>query len=86
LKIDYDYGTATQNNGSLREQKITYAGQSSQIVQTYAYDSLNRLQSATETFNGGVQAWKQTFDYDRFANCRFETINKDPTIHNYPKK
>jgi RHS repeat-associated protein len=79
LKIDYDYGTTAQNNGSLKGQTITYAGQSSQIVQSYAYDSLNRLQSATETFNTSQQAWKQTFDYDRFGNRTFNTANGGTT-------
>jgi hypothetical protein len=40
-------------------------------VQTYSYDSVNRLKDATEniTPNGGsqTQAWKQTFTFDRFG-------------------
>ncbi len=83
LKIDYDYGTATQNNGSLREQKINYNGLSSEIKQTYAYDDLNRVQSATETFNTGTQAWKQTFSYDRFGNRRFDAANTSTLGQNY---
>jgi RHS repeat-associated protein len=75
LKIEYDYGTATQNNGALREQKISAPGISQPIVQSYAYDDLNRLQSSIETYNGGTQSWKQTFAYDRFGNRRFDAAN-----------
>ena len=63
------------NNGSLREQKITVQGMSNQIVQSYTYDALNRLQSATETPVNSSQSWKQTFDYDRFGNRRFDAAN-----------
>jgi RHS repeat-associated protein len=45
-------------------------------VQTYNYDSLNRLKDATEsvTPNGGSasQSWKQTFVFDRYGNRRFD--------------
>ncbi len=78
LKIEYNYGTTTattsDNNGSLRQQKISYAGQSAPIFQDYTYDQLNRLKSATETVNGS-QTWKQTFLYDRFGNRRFDAAN-----------
>ena len=78
LKIEYNYGTITSensdNNGSLRQQKITYAGQSSPIVQNYIYDMLNRLKSAAEKV-GNSQTWKQTFLYDRFGNRRFDAAN-----------
>jgi len=75
LKIEYDYGTATQNNGALREQKITAPGITQPIVQSYAYDDLNRLQSSIETYDGGTQSWKQTFAYDRFGNRWFDAAN-----------
>jgi RHS repeat-associated protein len=78
LKLEYSYGINTLNNGSLREQKITVpnAGGSSGFTatQTYAYDDLNRLQSATETI-GGNQTWKQTFTIDRYGNRRFDVNN-----------
>lgn len=78
LKIEYNYGTTTatesDNNGSLRQQKISYAGRSSPIIQNYTYDTLNRLESATETVNN-AQVWKQTFSYDRFGNRRFDENN-----------
>lgn len=42
------------------------------MVQSHTYDSLNRLQSTTETYNGGQQSWQQTYSYDRFGNRRFD--------------
>ncbi|MBK7704488.1 MAG: hypothetical protein IPJ30_01625 [Acidobacteria bacterium] len=48
-------------------------------VQTYSYDSLNRIKDATEnlTPNGGTssQTWKQTFTYDRYGNRNFDEAN-----------
>jgi YD repeat-containing protein len=44
LKLELSYGTASQNNGSVREQKISYPGLAQPIVQSYTYDSLNRLE------------------------------------------
>lgn len=75
LKLNYDYGTSTLNNGGLREQKINYAGLPSEIKQTYTYDDLNRLKSSTETHNGTTQSWKETFTYDRYGNRRFDAGN-----------
>jgi RHS repeat-associated protein len=78
LKLELSYGASTQNNGSLREQKITVptvgSNQGFTAVQTYAYDDLNRIQSATETISN-QQTWKQTFQYDRFGNRRFDATN-----------
>lgn len=76
LKLDYDYGTNLQNNGSLRQQKISYSGLSNQIIQNYTYDDLNRLKSATETVTGNTNSvWKETFDYDRYRNRVFDEGN-----------
>lgn len=73
IKIDYDYGTNTQNNGSLRKQKINYNGLANQITQDYTYDDLNRLKSTIETVAGSTSpSWRQTFDYDRFGNRTFD--------------
>jgi len=48
-------------------------------VQTYNYDSLNRLKDATEmlTPHGGsaTQSWKQTFTFDRYGNRNFDEAN-----------
>jgi len=80
LKLDYGYGT-TDNNGNVQTQTITVptvglnAGFAA--VQTYTYDSLNRLKDATEdvTPTGGssTASWKQTFLYDRYGNRNFDT-------------
>ncbi len=74
LKLEYDYGTNTQNNGSLRSQKISFSGLSQPFEQTYIYDDLNRLQSAEEKVST-TTTWKQTFTYDRYGNRRFDTAN-----------
>ena len=87
LKLEYDYGTSLQNNGSLRQQKISYAGLSSQITQGYTYDNLNRLQSATETAAGTqTPTWKQTFDYDRHGNRTFNAGNTTTLSQNVSAK
>ena len=82
LKLEYGYGNNTENNGSLREQKITVptVGQASGFtaVQTYTYDDLNRLQSAEEKVSG-TTTWKQTFSIDRYGNRRFNTTNNNTT-------
>lgn len=44
------------------------------LIQTYAYDSLNRIKSATET-QSSSQTWKQTFTYDRYGNRNFDAAN-----------
>jgi len=78
LKLEYKYNTTgnTDNNGSLLEQKITVpaAGSTSGFTatQTYVYDALNRLSSATETVSSS-QTWKQEFSYDRYGNRSFVT-------------
>ena len=73
LKLNYDYGTTT-NNGNVLSQTITVPTSGSPLVfnQTYTYDSLNRLASATET-NNTTQTWKQEFSYDRYGNRNFVT-------------
>ncbi|MEW6362164.1 MAG: RHS repeat-associated core domain-containing protein, partial [Acidobacteriota bacterium] len=86
LKLNYDYGT-NDNNGNVLSQTITVpaVGQTPGFtaVQSYSYDSLNRLKSAVEnvTPHGGtaVQSWKQTFTFDRYGNHRFETANGSTT-------
>lgn len=77
LRIEYGYRTQgsqiSDNNGSLRRQKISYQGQVAPLVQEYGYDMLNRIQTAVESA-GGVQSWKQTFLYDRYGNRRFDPV------------
>ncbi len=74
LKLEFSYGTATQNNGSMRSQKISFNGLSQSFEQVYAYDDLNRLQSAEEKVNA-TTTWKQTFQFDRFGNRRLDAAN-----------
>lgn len=44
------------------------------FVQTYTYDSLNRLDDANETYNG-TQTWRQDFSFDRYGNRNFVESN-----------
>ena len=60
LRLDYSFGT-TNNNGNVLSQTITVGA--TVMSQSYGYDALNRLSSATET-----GAWTQTYDYDRYGN------------------
>ncbi|PYT00380.1 MAG: hypothetical protein DMF63_07355 [Acidobacteria bacterium] len=89
LKLEYRYGVwngstldETKNNGSLAEQKITVptVGGSSGFTatQTYTYDDLNRIYSAEEKVSS-TTTWKQTFDYDRYGNRRFNTSGTNTT-------
>lgn len=89
LKLDFDYGmwesgtlNTAKNNGSLAKQTITVPTSGSDTgftaIQSYTYDSLNRLQSAAETVSS-TQTWKQTFSYDRYGNRRFDTSGSNTT-------
>ena len=71
LKLEYKYGVlvnntldTTQNNGNIQSQIITASALT--LTQTYGYDQLNRLSSATES--GGTNEWSQTYSYDRYGN------------------
>lgn len=84
LKLEYGYGSNTENNGSLRQQKISYAGLANTITQDYTYDDLNRLKSSAEKIgNNTTLEWKQTFNYDRYGNRTFDSNNTttlDPQV------
>jgi RHS repeat-associated protein len=84
-KTNYEYGDwngttldTQKNNNSLARQTITVPtiapATGFTAIQTYNYDSLDRIKSATETIGGG-QTWKQAFNYDRFGNRNFDTNN-----------
>ncbi len=77
LKLNYDYGS-TDNNGNVKSQTITVpmngANTGFTAIQTYTYDSLNRLKDAKEMI-GTAQTWKQTFTFDRYGNRRFDEAN-----------
>lgn len=74
-KLNYDYGEidtngnldVNKNNGSTARQTTNFTGLSHAFVQTYQYDSLNRLIQAKEV-NGTSQTFSQNFGYDRFGN------------------
>jgi RHS repeat-associated protein len=74
LRLDYSYGT-TQNSGNILSQTIMVTGTHETVgftaIQTYTYDSLNRLKTANETVDSD-ETWSQTFTYDRFGNRRFD--------------
>jgi hypothetical protein len=73
-KLNYEYGelnadgsvNLTKNSGNIAKQTISFNGLSSPLIQTYKYDSLDRLTEAKEV-SGATQTWKQTFGYDRFG-------------------
>jgi YD repeat-containing protein len=57
-KVNYEYGefengtvSTAKNTGNIAKQTITFAGLANPIVQTYKYDSLERLTEAKETSN-----------------------------------
>ena len=68
LRLDYSYGTRS-NNGNVLSQQIR-AGELN-VTQRYDYDELNRLKKATETGTG--TGWSQTYVYDRYGNRAVES-------------
>jgi RHS repeat-associated protein len=74
-KTNYAYGEIDandnlnegKNNGSVARQTTNFSGLANPFVQSYKYDSLNRLTEAKE-INGTTQTFKQNFGYDRFGN------------------
>lgn len=80
LLLQYDYGT-NANNGNVLKQTITLPGLAHRLVQTYEYDSLNRLSQARETANT-VQSWQQVYGYDRFGNRRLKAGTTLPLSQN----
>jgi RHS repeat-associated protein len=74
-KVNLDYGeidvngnlNTAKNSGNIAKQTLTVSGMPNPLVQTYKYDSLDRLTEAKET-SGGTQTWIQNFGYDRFGN------------------
>ena len=75
------------NNGNVAKQTITVPTETRNNVtygsfsatQYYVYDSLNRIQIASEnlTPNGQstYQSWMQTYQYDRYGNRNFDEAN-----------
>ncbi|MEZ5308058.1 MAG: RHS repeat-associated core domain-containing protein [Pyrinomonadaceae bacterium] len=78
LNLAYEYNTSgvADNNGNVLKQTITVNSTPGQnngftAVQSYAYDELNRLKSATETI-GGTQSWKEAYTFDRYGNKNYD--------------
>jgi len=63
LNVQYNY-PATQNNGKITSQYDALSGE----TVTYAYDSLNRLASASG------YGWGQNYGYDGFGNLTNQTV------------
>jgi len=64
IDLTYTYGSTT-NNGNV--QTVSYSGGGLSYTQTFSYDTLNRLGSATET-TGATTNWSETNGYDRYGN------------------
>ncbi|MBK7706127.1 MAG: RHS repeat protein [Acidobacteria bacterium] len=91
LKLDYTYGViennqlnTAKNNGNIQSQTITVptVGSSNGFtaVQTYKYDSLNRIDEATEMVtpagsSTAAQSWKQDYTFDRYGDRNFIEAN-----------
>src|SRR5262249_50788747 len=75
-KVQYEYGElqtngnvdSAKNNGNIAKQTTTFSGLTGSLVQTYKYDSLNRLTEAKEPTGVSTNNWTQAFGYDRFGN------------------
>jgi RHS repeat-associated protein len=73
LSLSYDYGSSSAvNNGNLLTQTLNASG--NVAVQSYTYDNLNRLKTATETPSSagsvcaGGAGWCQQYVFDQFGN------------------
>ena len=84
LGVSYSYGT-TDNNGNVKSQTINVPTIGSvtgfTATQSYEYDPLNRLKTATE-MSGATQTWKQTYIFDRWGNRNFSTGTTIPDLTN----
>lgn len=58
---------AVKNSGNIGKQTVSFSGLANPFVQTFAYDSLQRLTEAKETSSGN-QTWREIYDYDRYGN------------------
>ena len=76
-QLSYDFH-ATQNNGNVQSQTIIRGGNS--WVQTYAYDTVNRLLGVSE--NAG--AWSQSYGYDQYGNRFIGTTSGIAVLPNEP--
>lgn len=85
LKLDYKYGEwvsgsidESKNNGNIVRQIITVptvgTNNGFTATQKYYYDSLNRIDDATEEISSS-QTWRQDFTYDRYGNRNLVEAN-----------
>jgi YD repeat-containing protein len=56
--------SCSTNNGNVQSAGIAIPGLT--LTQTFGYDTVNRLTSATET--GGTDEWNQSYGYDQWGN------------------
>ncbi len=92
-KVNYEYGElnsngtvdVTKNIGNIAKQTVTVLATS--FIQSYKYDSLERIIEAKETTNGN-QNWLQQIGYDRYGNrISFNQLigqtqkNQTPTVN-----
>jgi RHS repeat-associated protein len=88
LELTYGDGDASgTDNGNVVSQVIK-AGTQEVGTQSYTYDGVNRIESATEAL-GSVAVWAQNFDYDQFGNMAIThsdiTLSSlTPTVVNGP--
>ncbi len=70
LTYAYTGGCQSANNGNLLSQVITLQtpAPAQTMTQSYCYDPLNRLISASESSSAGGNQWSHTYAYDRFGN------------------
>ena len=68
LQFSYCVGawgsSCATNNGNLTGQKI----QPLHVTQSYTYDAVNRLKTASESFIDSTTSWNEGYDYDRYGN------------------
>jgi RHS repeat-associated protein len=74
----------TDDNGNLKKQDVYISG-GALFTQFYAYDSLNRLQSATEDNPNGPANWKQSYIYDRYGNRTIDQNSANTYGNGIPK-
>jgi len=82
--IENNQLNTAKNNGNIQSQTITVPTVASSngftAVQTYNYETLNRIKDATEMVtpagsSTATQSWKQDYSFDRFGNRNFVEAN-----------
>ena len=68
LDLHYEYDSIGHNNGNISKTSGS-VGTSNVFQQFFTYDGVNRLSTASETYNGNTQqSWAQYYGYDQFGN------------------